>query len=332
MARSSPPTPTGLASGLDDALLRDARFVADPRLLAALHGELRRRLGDGEATAALLQAGCYHGLRDALSVARDLSPRSRRTDGPAACGAPLVPFQVASSVDEHGDRLAGHWPHGTEAGAVLIACGRADEPACLVSAGYTSGWLSALRDTEMLAVERRCSVAGRGACHFEARDVPAWRALADPSALALLAMLPFPALHAAALRDLPPAADERKGAFDSESAAVHVWGPVMVVPYAGEDTAVTIEAVARDPGAAGVSVVVIDLNGAVVDDGFDAVTLERVVGAIHGWGAEAVFSGLSPLSQRVVSGLAGDPIVVPKDLHDAIAAAFRIAESQRRAL
>jgi hypothetical protein len=77
---------------------------------------------------------------------------------------------------------------------------------------------------------------------------------------------------------------------------------------------------------------VIDLDGAVVDDGFGAVALERVVDAIHGWGAEAVLTGLSPLSQRVVSALTGDPIVVPKDLHNAIATAFRIAESQRRAL
>jgi hypothetical protein len=319
-----------LSNGLDDALLRDARFVTDARLLAALHGELRRRLGDAEAAAALLQAGCYHGLRDALAVARDLTPRSRRSDGPAACTAPLIAFQLASASDEHGTLLRGSWSASTEAEAVLLACGRADAPACLVSVGYTSGWLSALGDAEMLAVERCCAVAGAPACHFEARDASAWRALGDPVALALLARLPFAALHDAATRDLPEL-PEPSGAFDPESPAIHVWGPVMVVPYSGEDTAVTIESVARDPGAADVSVVVVDLAGAVVDDGFGAVALERVVDAIHGWGAEAVLTGLSPLSQRVVSSLAGDPIIVPKDLQNAIATAFRIAESQRRA-
>jgi hypothetical protein len=45
-----------------------------------------------------------------------------------------------------------------------------------------------------------------------------------------------------------------------------------------------------------------------------------------------VITGLSPLSERVVAGLAGDPILVPKDLRTAIATAFQIAESQRRAL
>jgi len=321
---------TARSPGVDAGMLRDARFVADPRLLAALHGELRRRLGDAEATAALLQAGCQHGLRDALCVARDLVPRSRRSDGPAACAAPLVPFQVRSAADDHGSVLHGRWPHGTEAEAVLRARGRASGPACLVSVGYTSGWLSALGDADIVAVERGCSVAGASGCHFEAREAAAWRALADPAALALLALLPFGALREAATSELPPL-PEPVGAFDPDSPAVHVWGPVMVVPYSGEDTAATIESVARDPGAAGVSVVVIDLDGAVVDDGFGAVALERVVDAIHGWGAEAVLTGLSPLSQRVVSGLAGDPIVVPKDLQDAIATAFRIAESQRRA-
>src|SRR4029450_2785711 len=99
------------------------------RLLAALHGELRRRLGDDEATAALLQAGCHHGLRDALGGGRDLTPRSRRSDGPAACAAPLVPFQLASAADAHGPVLFGSWPHTTEAEAVPRARGRASAPA-----------------------------------------------------------------------------------------------------------------------------------------------------------------------------------------------------------
>jgi len=106
----------------------------------------------------------------------------------------------------------------------------------------------------------------------------------------------------------------------------------MVVPYAGEETAVTIEAVVRDPGAAAVSVVIVDLEGAVVDDGFGAVALERVIDVIHAWGAEAMITGLSPLSERVVASLSGAPILMRKDLRAAIATAFQIAESQRRTL
>ena len=332
MRRNAPPSPRPLSAGLDDALLRDPRFVADPRLLATLHGELRRRFSEREAVSALLQAGCHHGLRDALAVARELVPRSRRDDAPAACAAPLIPVQLASDADEHGPVLRGSWPRCAEAEAVLAARGRANEPRCTVSVGYTSGWLSALHDAEILAVERSCAAAGAARCTFEAREVAAWRALADPAALALLELLPFARLRDGALEELPPPAAEPEAAFDPESPAVHVWGPVMVVPYAGEDTAVTIETVARDPGAAAVSVVVIDLDGAVVDDGFGAVALERLIDVVQGWGAETVFTGLSPLSERVVAGLAGDPIIVPKDLRNAIATAFRIAESQRRAL
>jgi hypothetical protein len=43
-----------------------------------------------------------------------------------------------------------------------------------------------------------------------------------------------------------------------------------------------------------------------------------------------MITGLSPLSERVVLGLSGAPIVMRKDLRAAIAAAFQIAESQRR--
>ena len=103
----------------------------------------------------------------------------------------------------------------------------------------------------------------------------------------------------------------------------------MVVPYAGEETAVTVDAVARDPGAAAVSVVIVDLDGAVVDDGFGAVALERVVDVIHGFGAEAMITGLSPLSERVLEDLENTHLVIHKDLPEAIAAGFQIAELHR---
>ncbi len=63
---------------LDEALVRDPRFLTDARLLAALHGEMRRRLGDAAADVALLQAGFFHGLRDALRVTGDARVRNRQ--------------------------------------------------------------------------------------------------------------------------------------------------------------------------------------------------------------------------------------------------------------
>lgn len=316
-------------AALDDALLRDARFLSDARLLAALHGELRRRLGAADAEAVLLQSGFVHGMRDAQRASFDASPRG----GAAGVGPTpsLLAFQLRSTADAAGVVLCGSWPQRTEAEAVMIACGRGPAPGCLASMGYTSGWLSALADADVFALERRCAAGGHAACDFEARDASAWRATGDAAAIARLAALPFAALREIAdrFRDDEPSPSD---AFDADSPAVHVWGPVMVVPYAGEETAQAVESVARDPGAAGVSVVVIDLAGVIVDDGFGAVALERVIDVIRCWGAETVITGLSPLSERVVAGLAGDPILVPKDLRTAIATAFQIAESQRRTL
>jgi anti-anti-sigma regulatory factor len=93
-----------------------------------------------------------------------------------------------------------------------------------------------------------------------------------------------------------------------------------------------IDLIGRDPGAADVSVIVIDLTGAVIDEAFGAAALEQIVESIENWGAEAIFAGVSPLSEGVVAGLERQPLVLHKDLHAAIAAAFQIAESQRQLL
>ena len=57
---------------------------------------------------------------------------------------------------------------------------------------------------------------------------------------------------------------------------------------------------------------------------------QRIVEVIETWGAEAVFAGVSPLSEAVVAGLERQPLMIEKDLNEAIAAAFRIAESQHQ--
>ena len=57
---------------------------------------------------------------------------------------------------------------------------------------------------------------------------------------------------------------------------------------------------------------------------------ERIVEGVETWGAEAIFAGISPLSQPAIADLERQPVLIHKDLHAAIAAAFQIAESQRR--
>jgi hypothetical protein len=51
---------------------------------------------------------------------------------------------------------------------------------------------------------------------------------------------------------------------------------------------------------------------------------------VAGWGAEPILTGISPLSEPVVADLEKTHLVMRKDLPAAIAAAFQIAEAQRR--
>ncbi len=314
---------------VDEGLAADFRFLADPRLLAAVHAELRRTQGIGDASSALLRAGFLHGLRDGA--------RARNGNGIVGMAAPVLAMRFASATagGSAGRPLAihGNWPAKIEAEAVLMACGRPSAPSCLLSTGYTSGWMSALWESDVLVVERRCAACGDEVCSFEARDAAAWQAGGESIACALLAALPFGALRDRVDRELRGAPGvPSDDAFDPGSPAIHVWGPVMVVPYAGDETAVAVEAVSCDPAALGVTVVVVDLQGAIIDDGFGAVALERVVEVIEGHGAETVLAGISPLSERVVASLGHGSVWTRKDLRSAIALGFQIAESQRSAL
>jgi hypothetical protein len=225
--------------------------------------------------------------------------------------------------------VRGLWPEGREARAGgLEAVG---SPGCVASVGYTSGWLSGLLGIDLLAVETACRARGAHACRFLARPLPDWQAGDDPAARRWLAALPYPALRAALAGLEAPGWPGAAPAFDPESPAVHVWGPVMVLPFAGADeTLHAVELIGLDPGARDVAVVVLDLTGTLLDEGFGALALERVLDAIRSWGAETVLAGVSPLSEPVVAGLEQPHLVVRKDLHEAIATAFRIAEASRR--
>jgi anti-anti-sigma regulatory factor len=105
----------------------------------------------------------------------------------------------------------------------------------------------------------------------------------------------------------------------------------MVLPFAGSDECLrSLELLGRDPGARAVRVVIVDLSGAVIDEGFGAASLEQVLDAVEGWGAEPILTGISPLSERAVADLEKTHLVIRKDLPEAIASAFQIADAQRR--
>jgi hypothetical protein len=104
----------------------------------------------------------------------------------------------------------------------------------------------------------------------------------------------------------------------------------MVVPFLDPDeTLRAIELIGHDSAAQDVSVVVVDFTGVIINDDFGGAALEQIVETIEAWGAEAIFASVSPLSEYVVADLERPPLFVHKDLPQAIAAAFQIANSQR---
>jgi len=313
--------------GLDlEALLQqEPRLLLDAEFLGSLHAELAERLAPDEARAALLQLGFLHGLRDALVVLRSgFAPLE-----PAARGPASTRLAIRLAPPGSDPSFAGSWPEGLEARAVGASPHEAAAPCCHVSAGYTSGWLSGILDADVLALEQRCRTAGHDACRFLAREAGAW---GDEGREGLDA-LPFDALRELAARHLPaPEESELAGdRFEAGSPVIHVWGPVMILPFAGADECLrSLDLIGRDPGARAVRVVVVDLAGAVIDEGFGAASLEQVLDAVAGWGAEPILTGISPLSEPAVTDFEKTHLVIRKDLPEAIAAAFQIADAQRR--
>jgi hypothetical protein len=313
-------------------LVREPRVLLDARFLGALHAELEDELGRDAATVTLLQLGFLQGLRDAVRAVGELAQSDEERE-PFALPCPLpTQLQGVCAPEPRGAiELHGCWPERREASARLESVGRCTHHACAVSAGYTSGWLSGLFDADIAAVETSCSATGAAACRFVAREAEAWNGA--PEAAGVLAALPFDALRAAIRAEASASTPAAPRSFDGEAAVIHIWGPVMVIPFCGPDEALqALDLIGRDPSARQVSVVVVDFSGAVVDEAFGAMALEQLIEGCEGIGAEVVFTGLGELSAQVVEGLSHAPLLIVKDLHTAIATAFQVASAQRRLL
>jgi V4R domain-containing protein len=339
-----PPSPDDAAIAVheigfdaDAVLARDSRVVLDPNFLAALHGELARELDPEQTATTLLQMGFLHGLQDvtrALAATAEARPDARGISLALPLRMPCRSHQPHGSIC-----VEGLWPDRHEASAYLAALGAGPEAVCYLSAGYTSGWLSGAFDVDLVAVETSCSAGGQHDCEFVAREAADWSTRGDPRAVRSLAALPFSELRAL-VRDRfsrePGTLPEEKatpGAMDRDAAAVHIWGPVMVLPYAGpNETLSALELISRDPSASAVSVIVVDLGGAIIDEAFGALALEQLVQTAEGWGAEVIFVDPSPLSERALADLEHPPLLVEKGLEEAVALAFQIARSQRRSI
>jgi hypothetical protein len=322
----------GLLFDPEALLVREPRVLLDPRFLGALHAELLDELGSESAAVTLLQIGFLHGLRDALRAVIQLV---QADDGAVLSALPSpLPTRLRASqaaAPRGAIELHGSWPERCEASARLASLGRCAHTACAVSAGYTSGWLSGLFDADIAVLETSCAASGAPACCFVAREAEVWREAPGAEARALLAALPFAALREALRGESAPA--QAPSGFDGEAAVIHIWGPVMVIPFCGPDEALqALDLIGRDPSARQVSVVVVDLSGAIVDEAFGAMALEQLIEGVEALGAEVVFAGVGELSEPVVAGLSNPPLLVVKELNSAIATAFQVASAQRKLL
>ena len=88
----------------------------------------------------------------------------------------------------------------------------------------------------------------------------------------------------------------------------------------------------READTADVRAVVLDLRSAPLDEGYGAVALEQVLESIEMWGAEVILTGVADLSASVVADLEAQRLLLRKDISEAIATAFQIAEVQRHLL
>lgn len=308
--------------------------LEDPEHLAALREEVYSTRGDA-APAMLYALGFVEGLVDGQRVAQgfaanDLRPRL------AGPGLPLL-FVPARDRDD-GGHIAGVVENSLEARIHRAQGLCANGPSCYLSAGYAAGWYGEILREPLLVKEVECIAHGGSCCRFVAQTPEEWQAAGDPWVDQLLEHIDLASLRETAASRLcapPPASgdpddDEPEGdmlgGFDPMSPAVHVWGPVMVLPYSGAaDGEAAIEMVSADLGADRVEIIVVDLTGVRIGV-VEADGLARFLDHLERLQTEAVVVGLSAEAQRLFQedgrGLAMP--MLARDISEGIAFAFQL--------
>lgn len=329
---------TALGFGPDTVLMNDPKLFVDGRFLASLLVELQDELGPRDASLALFQIGLLHGLRDAARVCDEHGDE-------IGSGAPdttaLVMHWTAGAItdDEGSFSIEGTWPERHEAVARCSRLGASEVPSCWMSAGYTTGWLSGTLNRSLVAREVECAARGDEACRFEVQEAGVWNARGDDDLRRLLAEVPFEAFRKVAvttpveLGGAPPTEPGIDGQFDRSQPVVHIWGPVMVLPFTTLDEALgTVDMLGRDPGISEIRAVVVDLRERPLDEGFGAAALEQVLETVESWNAQSLITGVSPGSEAAIESLEASHLVLRKDLTEAIATAFQVADAQKHQL
>ncbi len=315
------------AEGVEVALEARGAFEV-PAELARLRRNAFESVGWPYAAGILLGIGLAQGLLDGLRVARRFGAALGGAPRHAGPGLPLL-FQAGRLRSDRG--FSGTLHESIEATIHLRELGSNAEPVCHVSAGYASGWYSALFGEFQLVREVACIAHGADACEFEARPAAAWIAARDPWAATMLAYLDFPAMRQAALARLADDVDESEGsmmgAFDPLSPAVHVWGPVMILPYSGAvDSLEAVETILGDLGPGALRVIVLDLTGARIE-ALEATGLLRLLEVLEAHKLETVLVSLPEAVARLWLARSAS-VSLPlraRDISEGISLAFQLA-------
>jgi hypothetical protein len=327
MSDRSGPRPLAELPRLEGTLGR-APFE-DPRALAELRRQVLDQVGEDYGEGILYALGFREGMLDGLEV-------MRRFDG----GEPPAPCPVGASIPmvfvprdgRLGHRFTGELEPCIEAVAALGE--EAPVPRCYLTPGYAAGWYSAILDELLLVRELECAAAGASACRFEARRAEDWLERDPEWARALLACLEVERYRDASAHEGPEPLDGRQeggmlGCFDPMSPAVHVWGPVVVLPYAGlDDGLIAIETLREDLGAESLRVAVIDVTGARID-GVEAVGLGQLQVELVSMGLEVLIAGAdrARLEQAGLADADGSLPLLAQDVCEAIALGFQICQA-----
>lgn len=314
-----------LGLGRDAPLLHEPKLFLEGPFLSALLLEFDRDLRPEVADQVLFAIGAAHGARAAEAILQQVI-----ADAPSSSAQPLALPMVLNPILSEGAAIGfeGEWPETHEARARLAQFELASEPRCLLSAGYTSAWLSRLHNRDLMAIEVECVASGGASCRFRALEREIHLGVAhDHNPVPLVPFTPEPIDPAHSCQASVEAGHLR---LDPADEAVHVWGPVMVLPFRrAEEAKTTVQVLSEDGNALGVRAVVVNLEHGLLAEDREFDFLVQTLQMIEQWGAEAILSGLSePLSRRVDQRLCA-PLLQRNNLPEAVASAFQIAEAQR---
>ncbi len=297
--------------------------------------ELRRNtfesIGAQYGLGILYGIGMTRGLVDGMRMTRRLS--SGAPSVPQFPGS-LIPMVFTIYSGDIEARFCGALVGCCEARLHRDAFDAPEDPICFATAGYSAGWYSALLERIVLVRETDCAACGSSRCHFEARPVQDWIAASDPWAQGLLPYLDFERLqqkareHVSQLEELEGAS--MMGGFDPMSPAVHVWGPVMVLPYSGfQDSEAALEAIQADVGRSHIEVVVVDVTGARID-AVEASGLVQLVNQLEAQRIETILVGLSPSARYYIpAGTSPGTPLHTRNVSAGIALAFQVCGAAR---